>query len=128
MAPEARDALVALRGTLDEAGAALRSRLEQASVALDPRVIDGTMRQMAWRVDRLERRLLAGVKRREASLMADLARARGAVFPGGTRQERALSFVPLLAVHGEPLVAAMRSGARAHAAAILDGHAGTAAP
>lgn len=128
MSPEARDALVALRATLDEAGATLRARLAKAAVVLDPRVIEGTMRQMTWRVDRLERRLLAGVKRREATLMSDLARARGAVFPGGARQERALSFVPMLAVHGEPLLAAMRSGARAHAAAILDGHAGSAAP
>jgi hypothetical protein len=46
---------------------------------------------------------------------------RGALFPGGGRQERALNFIPLLAIYGDGLVEAMRASARRHAEALLAG-------
>ena len=126
--PGSLDAIATMRATLSAAGSTMQSALHAVSAPVDPRVVDGTLRQLNWRIDRLERRLLAGVKRREADLMQDLARARGALFPGGMRQERALSFVPLLAVHGDTLLAAMRVGARRHAQALIAGHAPPADP
>ncbi|MBL8959978.1 MAG: bacillithiol biosynthesis BshC, partial [Gemmatimonadetes bacterium] len=126
--PGSLDAIATMRATVSSAGSTMQAALTTAAAPVDPRVVEGTLRQLNWRIDRLERRLLAGVKRREADLMQDLARARGALFPGGMRQERALSFVPLLAVHGDALLAAMRAGARRHALALVAGHAPPADP
>ena len=67
------------------------------------------------------RRLLAAAKRREAATLREIAVARGSLFPGGQRQERALNFIPLLARHGAPLVDAMRQSAARHAEALLQG-------
>jgi hypothetical protein len=51
--------------------------------------------------------------------MHDLATVRGALQPGGARQERALNFLPLLARHGVPLLQAMLLRAREHADALV---------
>jgi hypothetical protein len=48
-----------------------------------------------------------------------VATVRGALLPDGKRQERALNFVPMLARHGRPLVAAMQAEARRHARGLL---------
>ncbi len=76
----------------------------------------------------LERRVLAGVKRREASVMRDIATVRGSLYPGGTRQERQLSFVPFLAKYGPELVDAMLGAARLHARALVGDVTSIAAP
>jgi uncharacterized protein YllA (UPF0747 family) len=110
-----------MRAAVLATGASVKASLSETSAALDPRVVDGTVRSMTWRVDRLERRLLAGVKRRDVERMHDLAIARGALFPGGDRQERAHSFIPLLAVHGAALIDGVRAAARRHAEALVHG-------
>jgi uncharacterized protein YllA (UPF0747 family) len=74
---------------------------------------------MAHRVARLERRALAAIARRESDTMRDLGTARGALYPGGKRQERALNLLPLLARHGDVLLEQMIAGARAHATALV---------
>jgi uncharacterized protein YllA (UPF0747 family) len=51
--------------------------------------------------------------------MADVATARGALFPNGKRQERALNLVPLLARYGPSLVDGVRERAAEHAVALL---------
>jgi bacillithiol synthase len=71
-------------------------------------------------VDRLERRLVAGVKRRESARMRDVGTLRGALFPLGGRQERALNLLPLLARHGLALLADMRAAAQEHARTTVD--------
>ena len=86
---------------------------------LGPRVIAGANAWMAHRVGRLERRALAAIARRETDTMRDLATARGALYPGGKRQERALNLLPLLARHGDPLLQQMLAAARLHAAALV---------
>ncbi len=119
--PAVMEALQAMRRSVDTTAGAVRDAVLGANAPLDPRVIDGTIRGMTWRVDRLERRLLAGVKRRQEVQLRDIATAGGALFPGGKRQERALTFVPLLATHGGEVVAAMRAAARVHAQALVHG-------
>ncbi len=121
--PRILGTLKAWRAAIATHGAALQSALEGQAQVMDPRVVDGTVRGMQWRADRLERRILAGAKRREAAAMAELAMVRGALFPGGKRQERALSFVPLLAHYGDAVTDAMRRGAARHAEALLRGEA-----
>jgi uncharacterized protein YllA (UPF0747 family) len=108
----------AVAATVDELRAtvtALTLRLESgdgAAQAVVPRpVVEGARRQLLHRIDRLERRYVAATKRREVEMMADLATARGALYPAGKRQERALNLIPLLARHGPPLLDTMRAHA-----------------
>ena len=115
--------LAAMRARVGEDAQRFKSALDASGRLLDPRVVDGAARGMSFRLDRLERRLLASAKRREAAAMRDVAVARGSLFPGGKRQERALNFIPLLARYGAPLVEAMRQSARQHAEALLHGAA-----
>jgi bacillithiol biosynthesis cysteine-adding enzyme BshC len=123
----ARDAMPAeLRGAL----AAMEARLDavitgtvsaDATGLIPPAVADGLRRRLAHQVQRFERRVIAAAKRREADLMRDIAAARGFHFPGGKRQERALSIIPFLARHGTSVLDAMRVRAAEHAAAIVVG-------
>jgi len=95
-------------------------RLQSASDGLVPAtVLDGLRRSLAHRLERLERRFLAAVKRREAETMRKLATARGALYPGGIRQERALAFIPLVARYGPALIDEMLEAAHAHARALV---------
>jgi uncharacterized protein YllA (UPF0747 family) len=78
-------------------------------------VLDGVERSLQHRLSRAERRLLAAVKRREESTRRDLAVASSALFPMGKRQERVLSYVPMLARGGDVLLDHMRKEAAQHA-------------
>lgn len=115
--------LDAWRGGIAKHGAELQALLGLQPDVLDARVVDGSVRAMQWRADRLQRRILAGAKRREAGAMHDVETLRGALFPGGKRQERALSFAPMMAQHGPVVVAAMREAATRHAMALVQGEA-----
>jgi uncharacterized protein YllA (UPF0747 family) len=106
---------------------ALNDSLREA-VATDERgplvpdaVVDGARHNIAHRLERLERRVVAAAKRRESATMRDLAIARTSLFPLGKPQERVLNFIPMLARHGEPLLAQMRAHANEHAAFVLSG-------
>ena len=83
--------------------------------------LQGLRRWMLHRLERLERRYGAAIKRREAHIMRDVATARGALFPDGVRQERALAFVSFLARYGEPLVRDMLAQATSHASRLVHG-------
>ena len=81
-------------------------------------MIQGLNRNIGRRLDRLERRFTAGVKKRGSDALRDAAIARGALFPFGVPQERALNIVPLLARYGEDLLNPVLAEVRAHAALI----------
>jgi uncharacterized protein YllA (UPF0747 family) len=70
---------------------------------------------------RLERRLIAASKRRDAILAEDLATARGALYPLGKQQERALNIVPMLARHGDELLSRLLETAAVGAAQLVGG-------
>jgi uncharacterized protein YllA (UPF0747 family) len=110
--------LDALRHELAERLAAIRAALAELN-RLGPATVDGTARALEWRISRLERRINAAVKGRETAMMHDIATARGSLFPGGKRQERALNLLPLLARHGLALLDEMRGDAGRHARALL---------
>jgi bacillithiol biosynthesis cysteine-adding enzyme BshC len=80
-----------------------------------PSVIDGLRRTIDRRVDRLERRFAASVKQKGNDALRDAAVARGALFPLGVAQERALNVVPLLARQGDDLVRAVSVETDKHA-------------
>lgn len=77
-------------------------------------VLRGVERNMSHRLERLERRFAAGVKRRGNDALHDAAIARGALFPFGQKQERALNVIPLLARYGAGLLDDVMREVRTH--------------
>ena len=116
MDPRTAAGIAALRADV----AALTERLgpEPRELGLDA-VVTGAIGALQHRVDRLERRLLAGVARRESARMRDLGTVRGALYPFGLRQERALNLVPTLARHGLDLLGELHRAASGHAEALV---------
>ncbi len=112
MSGQSADALHRLRTEIDAMPGALAP--ETDPLGLD-RAVQGAMQSLLHRVDRLERRIVAGIKRRERDLLRDVGTLRGALYPLGTRQERALNFIPMLSRHGVELLSEMRDEAGAHA-------------
>ena len=130
--PDVLETLVARTAMSAESAAALgelRSAIERATARLAPdaasmrieKAVAGAAHTIQHRVDRLERRLVAAVKRREHHLMQDVGTLRGALYPTGKRQERALNIVPMLSRHGLELFEDMRRAAVPHAQALVAG-------
>jgi uncharacterized protein YllA (UPF0747 family) len=117
MTGHSADALRSLRAAVDAMPGALAS--ETDPLGLD-RAVQGAMQSLHHRVDRLERRLVAGIKRRERDLLRDVGTLRGALYPLGTRQERALNFLPMLSRHGVDLLSEMRDAAADHARSLIE--------
>lgn len=121
LAPEAvSSGFDALRAAIDERVAALDVAVDGAPL-IPPRAREGARLQLRGRVARLERRALAAVKRRHADALRALAAAQAALRPHGGKQERVLSWLPLLARYGPALADAMLDGARAHADDLVRG-------
>ncbi|MBK6305518.1 MAG: bacillithiol biosynthesis BshC [Gemmatimonadetes bacterium] len=114
-------ALESMREGIEREAAALADVLHGEDALLPRAVVDGMRRQMTWRAERLERRLVAALKRRDVDMRRDVATLRGALYPGGTKQERALNLIPILARHGLRVLDAMRIAARRHAEALVHG-------
>lgn len=81
-------------------------------------VVEGARRQLLHKLDRLDRRYVAATKRKGSELLTEVATARGALFPNGQPQERALNVIPYLARYGDEVFAAIRAKAREHAASL----------
>ena len=116
--PRGLAALERLRETID---AELEIVASSNPVGVPSRSIEGARLLLRGRADRLERRMIAGAKRADTELVRILRVIRGALRPGGGRQERALAWWPLLARHGEPLLQQLRREAAAHAARLVAG-------
>ena len=112
----------ALEGVREDIGARLGA-LRDASKALEDlvpeRVIEGARHQLLHRVDRLERRLRAAARARQVEAVQDLAAVRAGLMPEGQRQERRLNPVPMLARHGDLLLAQLKAGAAMHAGSLV---------
>ena len=99
-----------------------RPRVVQGLDHLIPdRVVEGARHQMLHRVDRLERRLRAASRARATEAVMDLATVRAALMPENQRQERRLNPVPMLARHGDLLLAQLKAGAAMHAGSLVGG-------
>jgi bacillithiol biosynthesis cysteine-adding enzyme BshC len=100
----------------------LRGTTEGSSpIFPDAAIVSGARETVQHRIMRFERRLIAAAKRRDAQLADDIATARGALFPLGRKQERALNIIPLLARHGEDLIAKLMEAASEHAQLLMSG-------
>jgi uncharacterized protein YllA (UPF0747 family) len=84
-------------------------------------VIEGARHQMLHRVDRLERRLRAAARGRATEAVNDIASVRAALRPDNQPQERRLNPVPMLARHGDLLLAQLKAGAAMHAGSLVGG-------
>lgn len=107
---------------LNETRAAIEQRLDsladavtQERTSVSSAVTAGLRANLMRRLDRFERRLLAAAKKQHADVMLEIGTARGSLYPLGKPQERALSFVPLLARYGPALRDDMLAAARDHA-------------
>jgi bacillithiol biosynthesis cysteine-adding enzyme BshC len=114
---EVNQPLTGLRAEIDRAASALS--VAAGKHGIEAKVIDGIRAQLALRLERGERRITAALKRNEVELKRDLGTARASLFPGGIRQERALSFVPFLARYDRPLIKRMLVAAGGHAEALV---------
>jgi bacillithiol biosynthesis cysteine-adding enzyme BshC len=118
-----KDALSSFRGEVARHASDVATALDDGALPMRSEVVDGLRRAMDHRLDRLERRVVAAAKRREQDTMTQIATARGALFPLGKRQERALNIIPFLARHGSVVSDRMIDAAREHARRLV----GTAA-
>ena len=112
-------ALEQLRADVDSRSGALSAACDDTSFPMPTAVVDGARKGLQHRLDRLERRIIAAVKRKEQDTMQQIGTARGSLYPLGTRQERALNLLPMLARHGSVVVDRMREAARVHARGLL---------
>ena len=117
---------IALRTEMDELRAEVQRRMQAmlaanagADALIAERVLEGARQQIFHRLDRLERRIRAAARGREQEAMADLTAVRAILMPEGHRQERRLNLVPLIARHGEALLAQLRAGAAMHAGTLV---------
>jgi uncharacterized protein YllA (UPF0747 family) len=118
MGSETAGALDAVRASISAMPTTLGG--EVGALGLD-RAVQGATQSLLHRLERLERRIVAGVKRREVARLRDVATLRGALYPLGTKQERALNLIPLLARHGVELLAEMCDAAADHAQRLVRG-------
>ncbi|MBX9927512.1 MAG: bacillithiol biosynthesis cysteine-adding enzyme BshC [Gemmatimonadaceae bacterium] len=114
-----RDALAALRAEVHGKMDGLRDAVHADRALVPAPVLEGARHQLLHRMERLERRLRRAAAQREADAMHDLAEVRAALVPEGERQERRLNFLPMLARHGDALLAPMRAGAALHAGQLV---------
>lgn len=104
------DKLTGATGSVDEA--------VKSAAPVGESVLTGLQRDLRHRLDRFERRVAAAVKREGTAELRDLEAARASLFPLGKPQERAVSFVALLARYGAELQSQLLAAASAHIAAL----------
>lgn len=114
------------RAMLDERLDALT--VDEAQLGINSAVTGGLRANLMRRLDRFERRLIAVAKKRNADVMTEIGTARGALYPFGKHQERALNFVPLLARYGPALRDDMLAEAARHAERVIGTSAQAEAP
>jgi uncharacterized protein YllA (UPF0747 family) len=116
-----REALEQVRTDLAERFRVLEAESAALEHLVPERVIEGARHQMLHRVDRLERRLRAASRARATEAVQDIASVRASLMPDNQRQERRLNPVPMLARHGDLLLAQLKAGAAMHAGSLVGG-------
>ncbi len=114
-----REALEGVRKDLAERLGALGEVSASLDHLVPDRVIEGARHQILHRVDRLERRLRAAARARATESVNDIATVRAALMPDNQRQERRINPVPMLARHGDLLLAQLKAGAAMHAGSLV---------
>ncbi len=116
--PDTVRALISrMRDATREIGSGIQSG--QGGPVISETVLSGLERDIGHRLDRFERRAAAAVKRHGTQELRDIQAARASLYPAGKPQERAVSFVALLARYGSDLQEQMLGAARTHAASLL---------
>jgi uncharacterized protein YllA (UPF0747 family) len=116
--PPVRALLDETRQRISDLAPTLTETAQASALPVQSSVIQGSVRQLLHKLDRLERRVVAAVKRRGSERLHALATARGALFPGGVPQERALNMVPFLAKYGDEVLQRLLAATRAHVSSL----------
>ncbi|MBA3657024.1 MAG: bacillithiol biosynthesis BshC [Gemmatimonadaceae bacterium] len=111
--------LMEVVGDLRDAAAAAGKARAMTGGLVPETVITGLQRDIDHRLERFQRRLGAAMKQSGTRELRDIAAARASLYPFGKPQERAVSFVALLARYGDDLQSKMLEGARAHVTDLL---------
>lgn len=111
--------IAAFRGAIDEHATSLAAASASSPPLAAKAVVDGLHHNLTHRLERFERRIIAAAKRRHSDLMQDVGTARGSLYPLGSPQERALSFIPFLSRYGRSLPEAMLEKAAEHIRTLL---------
>jgi bacillithiol biosynthesis cysteine-adding enzyme BshC len=128
LSAEVLEQLEATRAVLHDQLEALTRAINAGDISVAPSVTGGLHANLVRRIDRFERRLIAASKKQHSDVMREIATARGSLYPMGKPQERALSFVPMLARYGPELRNDMLEEAGRHAGAIIGSDLTTTAP
>jgi uncharacterized protein YllA (UPF0747 family) len=118
MPPGVAHAWGQLQDTLRASLRALGDAVQRESL-MPAAVIEGLERSLGHKLGRAERRLLAAIKRKDERTRHDVMVATSALLPLGKRQERMLSYLPMLARGGNELMDELRRAATAHAQTLL---------
>jgi uncharacterized protein YllA (UPF0747 family) len=108
---QARAAVAAAGADVDlaneqQALEAFYAGLATRAASLDPTLggaVEAARSRARKGLDRIAKAMVRSTKQREQVLLDRLARAHAELFPAGGLQERRLSFMPLLATHGDAL-------------------------
>ncbi|UCF40849.1 MAG: bacillithiol biosynthesis cysteine-adding enzyme BshC [Gemmatimonadota bacterium] len=99
MPPAAREALAALRRSLQEHYAGLEAAAVDVDVQMQKPVQSARNAALAG-VAQLEKRLISHLKKRNDIVLQQIAKARNSLFPQGQPQERVFNVIPYLVRYG----------------------------
>jgi bacillithiol biosynthesis cysteine-adding enzyme BshC len=120
MSAGTRKALDRLTGAIEEQFTLLEREGDRIAPQL-VRALQTLHRKMAWLAERTEGKVVGHLRRRDAEGMARVARARDAVLPLGSPQERTLTIAPFLARYGPGILDELAAAAHGWYASALEG-------
>jgi uncharacterized protein YllA (UPF0747 family) len=101
--PELADSLKALREDVETRFARITGEVQQLDPTLE-RTVQSARNAALAGTNEIEKKLVASLKRTQGTLVSQLARARAALMPDGTPQERVLTIGSFLARYGGALL------------------------
>lgn len=113
-------ALDELRRTIAAGYAALAAAAASVDRTLE-KPVENARNQALVGTQEVEKKLVAAVKRASETTLQQVARARDAVAPGGTPQERVITLASFLSRHGPAVRDILLDAARSHARLLLEG-------
>ena len=113
-------ALEGLRRAITDGYAALRAEAASVDRTLE-KPVENARNQALHGTQEVEKKLVAALKRSADTALQQVARARDAVAPGGSPQERVLTLASFQARHGSAVRDLLAEAARDHARVLLEG-------
>jgi bacillithiol biosynthesis cysteine-adding enzyme BshC len=121
--PAAMAALAGLREALTGGYASLQAAAGTVDRTLE-KPVENARNQALVATQEIEKKLVAALKRGGDTALQQVIRAREALYPGGSPQERILAPISFTARYGGAVLEVLEAAARVHAARVLEGPAG----